>query len=97
MYFDIVLIKKEGTDGLTRNEIIDLFDMSSNLEVYPIEIEGWNSVTMGFITPESAELLDYDYKESGLNDFIADILDDINNETEDCCYEFKGIKIWLSR
>ena len=52
---------------------------------------------MGFICPECAELLDYDYEGSGLNDFIATILDDMEKESEDCQYEFKGIRIWLSR
>lgn len=49
---------------------------------------------MGFITPEVAG---YDYEESGLSDFIVNILDDISNESNNCEYEFKGIKIWLSR
>ena len=35
--------------------------------------------------------------ESSVTHVIADILCDVHNETEDCQYEFKGIKIWLSR
>lgn len=44
-----------------------------------------------------AEILNYDYQESGLNDFVAVILDDMNNESEDGTYEFRGIRIHLSR
>ena len=99
MYYGIALREKECVDGLTRNDIIDLFDMLDNVEAFPIELlaREHECGAMGFITPEAADLLDYDYESSGLRDFIADILDDMNNETEGCRYEFKGIKIWLSR
>lgn len=99
MEFGIVLREKEFVSGLTRNDVTDLFDMLDNVEAYPIELlaREHESSAMGFITPEVAELLDYDYDESGLHDFIASILDDMENESDDCTYEFKGIKIWLSR
>jgi len=99
MEYGITLREKHGEDGLTRNDVIDLFDILNNGEAYPIEVEAkeHECVAMGFITPEAAELFDYDYEESGLNDFIANILDDMNNESDDCCYEFQGVKIWLSR
>lgn len=97
--YGIVLREKEFTNGLTRNDVIDLFDMLNNTEAYPIELEAryHECSAMGFVTPEVAELFDYDYEESGLHDFIANILDDMENESDDCEYEFKGIKIWLSR
>lgn len=99
MKYGIVLMEKEFTNGLTKNDVIDLFDMLNDIEAYPIELEArkHECSAMGFITIEAAESLDYDYEESGLHDFIANILDDMENESDDCEYEFKGIKIWLSR
>ena len=99
MEYGIVLKEKEFTGGLTRNDVIDLFDMLNNVEAYPIELEAkkHECSAMGFITTEVADLFYYDYEESGLHDFIANILDDMANESDDCEYEFKGIKIWLSR
>lgn len=97
--YGIALREKEFEYGLNRNDVIDLFDMLGNAEVYPIELEAreHECSAMGFITTEAADSLDYDYERSGLHDFIANILDDMDNETEDCTYEFKGVKIWLSR
>lgn len=99
MLYGIVLKEKESTYGLTRSDMIDLFNMLDNIEAFPIELEAkyHECSAMGFITPEAAELLDYDYEESGLHDFVALILDDMNKEADDCEYEFRGIKIWLSR
>lgn len=51
---------------------------------------------MGFITPEAAEALEYEYQ-TGLREFVANILDDMGNESEDGTYEYKGIRIHLSR
>ena len=99
MEYGIALREKQAEYGLTRNDVIDLFDMLNNVEAYPIELEAreHECVAMGFITPEVAELFDYDYEASGLHDFIANILDDMNNESDDCRYEYQGVKIWLSR
>lgn len=36
--YDIVLREKPGNEGLTRNDVIDLFDILSDTEAYPIEI-----------------------------------------------------------
>ena len=97
--YEIVLKEKEFTDGLTRPEIIDMLDMLDGTEVYPIELEARDHecAAMGFISPNAASKLWYNYELSGLHDFIANILDDMKNESDDCTYEFKGIKIWLSR
>lgn len=97
--FGIVLKEKNLVDGLTKGDVMDLFDMLSDTEAYPIELlaKEHESSAMGFITPAAAELCNYDYEKSGLHNFIADILDDMKKESEDCQYEFNGIKIWLSR
>lgn len=97
--YGIALREKEFECGLDRNDVIDLYNMLGNAEVFPIELEARDHEcsAMGFIAVEAAESFNYDYENSGLHDFIANILDDMNNETEDCTYEFDGIKIWLSR
>lgn len=96
--FGLVLKQKEAIDGLTKSEIMDLFDMLNDTKAYPIELEAkeHECSAMGFITPETAEFFDYDYKNSGLHDFIAMILDNANLEEPNCIYTFNGIKIWLS-
>ena len=97
--YGLVLKEKYGTDGMTKTEITDLIDMLDSNEAYPIELSAYaqESSAMGFITPNAAELIEYDYEYSGLHNYIALILDDMNREETSCEYEFKGIKIWLSR
>lgn len=95
--FGITLIEKPNVDGLTKAEVMEMYDQMDGDEAYPLEIGGSETSVMGFITPEAAEILDYDYEDSGLNDFVAVILDDMNNESEDGTYEFRGIRIHLSR
>lgn len=95
--FGITLVEKYNVDGLTKAEVMEMYDQMDGDEAYPLEISGCETSAMGFITPEAAEILDYDYEDSGLNDFVAVILDDMNNESEDGTYEFRGIRIHLSR
>lgn len=95
--FEITLVEKSNVDGLTKAEVMEMYDQMKGDEAYPLEIRGCETSAMGFITPEAAKILDYDYQESGLNDFVAVILDDMNNESEDGTYEFRGIRIHLSR
>lgn len=95
--FGITLVEKPNVDGLTKAEVMEMYDQMNGDEAYPLEISGCETSAMGFITPEAAEILDYDYEDSGLNDFVAVILDDMNNESEDGTYEFRGIRIHLSR
>lgn len=95
--FGITLVEKPNVDGLTKTEVMEMYDQMDGDEAYPLEISGCESSAMGFITPEAAEILDYDYQESGLNDFVAVILNDMNNESEDGTYKFRGIRIHLSR
>lgn len=99
MKYGIVLKEKEFIRGLERNDVINLFDKLNESEAFPIELEAktHECSAMGFITLTAAETFDYDYKTSGLQDFISTILDDMNNETEDCEYEFRDVKIYLGR
>ena len=97
--FGLVLKEKESLCGLSKVEVIDLYDMLVGLEAFPIEIEAktHECSAMGFIDTAYADMIDFDYAGSGLIDFIASILDDMNNENESCEYSFKGIPIYLSR
>ena len=97
--YGLVLKEKHGVEGITRNDSIVMFNMLDENTAYPIELSAYaqESSAMGFITPKAAELIEYDYEYSGLHNFIALILDDSCREKENCEYEFKGIKIWMSR
>ena len=99
MEFALVLHEKQTCDGMTRTEAIDLIDMLDDHEFLPIEIEAKSqeSIAVGFITMAFADKLNFDYAGSGLNDFIANILDDMDNEHDDCIYTFKDCRIWLTR
>ena len=76
--FGVALREKECNDGLDRNDAVDLIDMLDENGGYPIEIPAkeHESSAMGFITTNAANELEFDYEKSGLNDFIADILDE---------------------
>lgn len=97
--FGIVLHETPLDQGMTRTEAMDMIDMLSEEEFLPIEVEGKDggSVAIGFITMQAANALNYDFKGSGLNDFIGGILAGMELESEDCTYDFKGIRIWLDR
>ena len=95
--FGIILKEKPEIEGLTKAETMQMFDALNGEEVYPLEISGTESSAMGFITKETARILDYDYEESGLEDFITLILNDMDRESADGCYTFREIKIYMDR
>lgn len=103
MKYGIVLKEKPGISGLTRRDVAYVFDMLNCEEAYPIELEAkeHESVAMGFIDPKFASMLEYDYEKSGLHDFIAAILDDMEKEDDTNVYEhhYNGnrIPIYLYR
>jgi len=99
-YFEIALIEKPIGEGLTKLEVMDLYDMLSTSEAFPVDIGdvNGNSSAMGFITPQAAEDLRYEYgQDSELGQFISSILDDMDKESEDSTYVFKDLRIWMSR
>lgn len=100
--FDVALIEKPFFDGLSFADVKGLFNLLSideNGEVYPIEIQSdCQSSAMGFITSEAADKIDYEYEvNTRFADFITDILNDMDKESEDHIYEYRGLKIWLGR
>ena len=99
MKYDVVLIEKPFFEGISFLEIKSLFNLLLTDEVYPIEIQSnCESSAMGFITSEAADKIDYAYETNTyFANFITDILNDMDKESEDHTYEFKGLKIWLGR
>ena len=99
--FNAAFIEKYGEDGLNREEVNKLLDMlPDGAKVYPLEMfaREAESSAMGFITPDAADRLDYDTSQhSGFGKFVSGILDDMDKESPDHTYEYKGIRFWLSR
>ena len=94
--YDVALIQKDGESGLTKAEVVALFDAINTDEVFPLEIlaKDHECSAMGFISAQAAdELFDYDY--AALSDFVAEILDDVEKETASCEYELNGARIFL--
>ena len=95
MKFDIVLTERPHTDGLTKIEISELLEKIEYGSVIPIEIVGDYSSAMGFISLDCADSLDYDYEK--MSEYIKSILNDMENESNDCTYRYDVYTIWLSR
>ena len=97
--FDIVLVERPSEVGLTRQEVITVYDNLNANEAYPIEIsaEYQEYFAIGFITKKAASVLGFDYKKSGLVTFIATLLDDIRKEEISATYTFKDLSIKLIR
>lgn len=107
MSYGVVLKEKEFCDGLTINDVTELFNLLDDSKAYPIEIfaNEHECSAMGFISINGADTIGYDYTATNvvnsygkeLHNFIANILDDMDNETENHEYDFSGIKIYMSR
>ena len=97
--YNIVLKEKMLDEGLNREELNDLYDLVSGVDVIPIEIQGEFSTAMGFINLTDADYMNYNYTK--LKEFIRTILNDIDKENDSCEYEIEnkyGIStIFLSR
>lgn len=94
MMYDVVLTERPHDNGLTKSEIIDLIDMTIG-GVIPLDIVGDYSSAMGFITEDAADVLNYDFDK--MNEYVKNIINDMENESEDCTYKFDILTIWLSR
>lgn len=95
--YGVVLKEKCGAEGLTREEMSELLDILEGEQMFPLDLEAreHECAAEGFINPYCAGILDYDYESSGFHDFIAGILDDMDNESENNEYEYwyNGCKI----
>ena len=98
--FDVVLLEKPDLNGLTLTDVTSLYGMLNAKEAYPLEIgnTSWESTAIGYITPDAAKTLDYDYgQESDFGKFIENILGDMNLEAKDGTYHYGNISVWLGR
>lgn len=99
MKYGIVLKKKEYMNALIKEDVIKLFGKLDGVQALPIEFDAKETEfhAVGFITPEAASLFEYEYKKSGLNDYIALILDKAtSDETVAYEYSFRGVFIYIS-
>ena len=95
MKFDVVFFERELDKGLSRIEINNLLNICKGDEVIPLEIQGENSVAMGFISLDMAESMNYIYDD--LEWDVRQILDDMDQETENHIYEYDVYKMFLDR
>lgn len=97
MKYGIVLKKKEYTDALIKEDVIELFGKPDGVQALPIEFDSKKSElhAIGFITPEAASLFEYENKTSGLNDFIALLLDSPERDINDYSYSFREVNIYI--
>lgn len=92
--FDIALIETDGT--LQKESLIELLAMIQDSEVLPIKVEALYAEcsAIGFIRKKAAdEVLNYCF--TGLNDYIEEILDDLNKENPQHQYAYKGLSIYM--
>lgn len=95
--FDIALLEKPGTDGLTAANVRDLFSMLNDTEAYPLEIENaaGDSSAMGFITTAAADKLNYNY--DLITENIQTILGDMNKEDPMGIYRMQDLDVYIGR
>ena len=100
--YDIVLKETPLEDGLTKQDILDIYDKMNEPEVLFCEISGAFSIAIGMIALSVAEELDYTYDDdSELGHFISNILYDMRNESSNGEYNFEydgtSYSVYLSR
>lgn len=84
---NVALWEKPHDEGLTLSEVTELYQaLPDKTEAIPIEFQGENSTAMGFIDIETAELMCYSYTE--LEEYVKEILDDMELESPDGKYVF---------
>ena len=95
--YDVVLVEKPEPQGMTAEDVNVLIGMLREESFFPVEFPSlnWDSSAMGFVGKDAANRIDYDYKESGLEDFVGRILSDINLTSESREYEFKGLAVCI--
>ena len=98
MKYGIALKRKPYINGLIKEEAVQLFNLLNEEEAFPIEFESGDAEcsAIGFITKESASSLDYEYKFSGLREFMETLLltkEHIDPDVKENNYQFRGIDI----
>lgn len=84
---NVVLWEKPHDEGLTLSEVTELYQMfPDGTEAVPVEFQGEYSTAMGFIDIETADRMYYIYTE--LEEYVKEILDDMELESPDGKYMF---------
>lgn len=87
VFYDAAFIEKPIDEGLSREETMALACMvKGDMCMMTADSKGGQSNANGFINYEAAEKLSFEY--SALEDYIGEILADINLESEDGRYEY---------
>ena len=97
MKYDAVLLETPLDGALDRIQISNLLDTCKGDKLIPIEMQAENSTSMGFISLDMAEAIDYSYDGGDFEQCIKEILEDMENETEDCVYKYDIFDIYLGR
>lgn len=94
---DVACWEKPVGEGLTKQEVMSLYDILKEGEALPLEIDNPNgtSVAIGFIAMASAENMNYDFYALKLG--IESILEDMEKESDSGCYSFLGCDVFLTR
>lgn len=97
MKYGIVLKRKEYMNALIKEDVLELFGKLDGVQAFPVEFDAKETEfhAVGFITPEAASTFEYEYRESGLNDYIALILDSPEKDADEHSYSFKSIDIYI--
>lgn len=97
--YGAAFIEKPLNEGLSVEEITNIYEKLSGTSVVPVEIQGDHSSAMGFINHTDAEYMNYDY--TALEETVRNILNDMDKENKDNTYECPNdhgvTTIWLSR
>jgi len=98
--FGIALKEKPLDEGLTKEEILDLFDLMHGVVAIPMDVRSGDSAAMGFINRTDAGFLGHDL--DPVSDFIRILLEDSNLASDDGTYIYTSqngseIDIYLSR
>lgn len=95
--YDIVLIKKCFDNGILKEDVTNLMEKlqnNSSFFLLELQVNDCDCSAIGFISKPASEEFEWDYKESGLLDYISLIVtQDIPDET----YEFRGFRIWIGK
>jgi len=96
--FDVVLIEKECGTGFTINEIQELYKKMNHEKGYPIEIYNNNgeSSAMGFISESGYNKCAEDPQKI-LENYIGEILGDMNLENDSHTYIYDNLVVYLTR
>lgn len=95
MKYDVVIKQIDGFSGLELMEVTTMYSYLKGTEgcTFTVEAKEHECVALGFVTPKTEARLEYNLEP--LKEKIAEILDDMELEREDCSYtlEIEGKQV----